>query len=296
MNFNKSLKLINKNGIKSMISSTSFLNKPTYIRKQSNQLFFSSNNKNNNNNNNNNNDNDNNDINDNNNNNFKLVSEDDKNTLKEILDKVESEKELFKKFIASDEEKTGFKYEKSPVLKLQEGLLGELFAGFEKQMNKGDKKYEKILEDLNIRRIEREKLLKKEKLKSNLFHYTITVLVIIIAISYFSQVYERSKTFTKTFDENWEALRVIVNNRDSQKEKKSKLIDSISTTLLQYNSSTTDQNNNNNNNNNIDLDEIKEDVESIINQFCIENKPLNQIIANNNNNNNNGNDISSSKI
>ncbi|KAM9996478.1 hypothetical protein ACTFIY_002684 [Dictyostelium cf. discoideum] len=283
MNFNKSLKLINKNGIKSLISSTSFLNKPTYIRKQSNQLFFSSNNKIN--------DNDDDDINNINNidinncknKNFRGVPEDDKKALKEILDKVESEKESFKKFIAFDEEETGFKYEKGPVLKLQEGLIGEIFDGFEKKVREDGKKYDKLIEDLNNKRIERRRLLKKEKLRSNIFHYTITVLVIIIAITYFSQIYERSKNFTKIFDENWEALRVIVNNRDSQKEKKSKLIDSISTTLLQHN--TTSQNNN------IDLDEIKEDVESIINQFCIQDKPLNQITVDNNNN-----DISNSKI
>ncbi|EAL63808.1 random cDNA clone veg110 [Dictyostelium discoideum AX4] len=286
MNFNKSLKLINKNGIKSMISSTSFLNKPTYIRKQSNQLFFSSNNKNNDNNNNNINNIDNNYE----NKNFGGVPEEDKKALQEILDKVESDKESFKKFIAMDEEKTGFKYEKSPVLKLQEGLIGELFAGFEKRVREDEKKYDKLIEDLNNRRIESHRLLKKEKFKSNIFHYTITVCVIIIAISYFSQIYERSKNFTKIFDENWEALRVIVNNRDSQKEKKSKLIDSISTTLLQHNNTATTTTSQNNNNN-IDLDEIKEDVESIINQFCIQDKPLNQIFVDNNNN-----DISNSKI
>ncbi|KAM9969203.1 hypothetical protein ACTFIR_001030 [Dictyostelium discoideum] len=289
MNFNKSLKLINKNGIKSMISSTSFLNKPTYIRKQSNQLFFSSNNNNKNNDNNNNNgDNINNIDNNYEKKNFRGVPEEDKKALKEILDKVESDKESFKKFIAMDEEKTGFKYEKSPVLKLQEGLIGELFAGFEKKVREDEKKYDKLIEDLKNKRIERHRLLRKEKLKSNIFHYTITVFVIIIAISYFSQIYERSKNFTKIFDENWEALRVIVNNRDSQKEKKSKLIDSISTTLLQHNNTTTTTSQNNNNN--IDLDEIKEDVESIINQFCIQDKPLNQIIVDNNN------DISNSKI
>ncbi|KAN0025142.1 hypothetical protein ACTFIV_009558 [Dictyostelium citrinum] len=300
MNFSRSLKLINKNGIKSMFSPL-LLNKPIYIRKQSGQLFFSSKNHNDNNNINNINNNINNNNNNNNikknannnsskddddNSNYRDITEEDKKSVRELVEKAERESEMFKKIIAMDEEKTGFKYVKSPHIKFTDDLNEEIFRECENTIN-SQKKDNQFFLDYQKEREEAERNLKKQTFRNNVMHYIITVLLIIMTIKYYYIFGERAKNFKETFDENWEALRVIVNNRDSQKEKRSKLIDSFSTFLQQLNN---DKNNNNNNNNTVDLDEIKEDVESIINQYCIENKSPKQITIDNNN------DISNSKI
>ncbi|KAN0030035.1 hypothetical protein ACTA71_008179 [Dictyostelium dimigraforme] len=253
---NKSLKLINRNEIK-LFSSYSFLNKSKYIIKQPNQLFFSSKNNNN-----------------------QERNKEDLLVIKDFLEKVKQEKQFLNKFITSNADKTGFKYEKGDLSKVSDSLAKNFVEEFEEQIKRDDNMYEKLIQDLKKRKIERERLLKEEKLRSNSINYLFSVLLIICTINYYFYAHERAETNQKTFDDNWEALKVIVNNRDLQKEKKSQLIGSISTTLQQLNTS----------NNNVDNDEIKEDVESIINQFCVQNKSPNQIIIENNY------DISNSKI
>ncbi|KAK5578375.1 hypothetical protein RB653_008045 [Dictyostelium firmibasis] len=262
MNFNKVL----KNGIKSMISSSN-LNKSIYFNrdKQTTQLFYSNFNKNK---------------------QEQIQQQKNKEDLilvKDFLEKVKQEKEFLNKFITNNSEKSGFKYEKGDYSKVSDSLAKNFVSEFEEQVKREDDMYEKLIIDLKNRKIERERILKQEKLKSNSINYLFSVLLLICTVNYYFYAKERAETNQKTFDDKWESLKVIVNNRDSLKEKKSQLITSIST-ALQSNT------NKNNQNNNVDLEEIKEDVESIIKQYCIENKSPNQIYIENNN------DISNSKI
>ncbi|EGC36268.1 hypothetical protein DICPUDRAFT_151302 [Dictyostelium purpureum] len=223
----------------------------------------------------------------NNNNNNNNNSNDDKNNLNYKINDMVNEIRKFDLLseLKKEDLKHGFSYEKGHLKQLMELMEKEILIESQKQqkeMEFDENVYNKLMNDFKKRVSEHEEFLKKEKKKSNIKFYILSIFLGVVLAQQIQIGLEKIQNNKDQFDESWEKLRVIVTERDDLRKKKQSLQEMITDQISKEIEPKSIYS--------LDNEDIKHNVDSIVNELCIENKSPSDILSKSNKN------LSNSKI